>query len=160
MEMMKRFVVGMLVVASLVLAVWAVSVAASSGQDHRLVIGVRLDFKSSTHAVGTFAACCSVNDSGAASADVTSFVPKPNGNDASFEATNTYVGANGSFTIRLGGITGPLDSLRHVAHAHWRVIEGTGAYADLTGEGQLRAVTDEDTGALTAIADGEGQTAG
>lgn len=158
--MKKRLLAGVLVVASLVLAVWTVSGAASSGQDHRLVIGIRLDFVSSSHAVGTFAACCAVNDGGAASADVTSFTPKPNGNEASFEATNTYVGSKGSFTILLHGTTGPLDSLRHIARAHWRVIEGTGAYVGLRGEGQLHAVTDEGTGALTAIADGEGQGAG
>jgi hypothetical protein len=159
-EMRRRLLARAVVAASLVLAAGAVPLAASSGQDHRLVIGIRLDFVSPSHAVGTFAACCAVNDSGTASVDVTSFNPKPNGDEASFEATNTYVGSKGSFTILLRGVTGPLDSLRHVARAHWRVIAASGDYADLRGEGQLSAVTDENTGALTATADGEGQIGG
>ena len=159
---MKRHRYWLLLVMATVVLVVAVLVpfAALGGQDHRLVIGIRLDFVNDHHAVGTFAACCAVNDSGAASADVTSFVPTPNGDEARFEATNTFVGSEGSFKILLRGITGPLDSPRHVARAHWRVIEGTGAYASLRGGGELKAVTDEDTGALTAIADGQGHAPG
>ena len=159
-EMNRLHVWRLLVLATVALAaVVAVPLAASGERDHRLVIGVRLDFVSSSHAVGTFAACCAVNDSGSASADITSFVAKPNGNEASFEATNTFVGTKGAFTISLRGVTGPLDSPRHVARGHWRVVEGSGAYAGLTGEGRLEAVTDETTGALTAVDDGQAHLA-
>lgn len=145
----------LLLVAALVLTVAGVVVpmAASHGQDdeegERLVIGVRLDFTSSTHADGSFAACCAITDSGAASADVTSFVPGEG--EARFEATNTFVGSKGSFTIRIRGVTGPLGSPVHVARGRWSVIGGTGEYADLEGRGKLKAVTDQNTGALNAI---------
>ena len=94
-----------------------------------------------------------VTDSGAASADVTSFVPK--GSEARFEATNTFVGSKGSFTIKLRGVTGPLGSPVHVARARWSVVSGAGAYKDLEGGGRLKAVTDQNTGALTAIDTGK-----
>jgi hypothetical protein len=150
-----------IIVTLVALAAVAVSVplaAASRANDSRLVIGIRLDFDSPTHAAGTFAACCAVNDDGAAEAQVLSFVPK--GDKATFEATNTFSGQKGSFTILLSGVTGPLASDRHIARAQWRVIDGSGAYAQLGGEGQLTAVTDETNGFLTAIANGEGHGAG
>lgn len=129
-----------------------VPLAASAGDDDRLTIGVQLDFTSSTEASGTFAACCEVNDAGTASAEVTSYTPS--GSRARFEATNTFDGSKGSFKVLLRGRTGPLGSDRHVARGHWRVIDGSGAYEDLAGHGRLTAVTDQTTGALTAIQNG------
>ena len=116
-------------------------------------IGVRLDFSSSTQADGSFAVCCSVTDSGPAHAEVTSYVEK--GDHARFEATNTFTGEKGSFTILLRGTTGPLGSSVHVASGRWRVTEGSGAYAELEGNGRFTAVTNQATGALTAIDEGK-----
>ena len=76
---------------------------------------------------------------------------------AAFEAIETFSGSKGSFRLALRGTTGPLSSLRHVARGHWSVLDGTGAYAGMRGEGNLTAVTDETNGALTAINDGEAQ---
>lgn len=135
-------------------AVTAPLAAARAPNDHGLVIGVRLTFDSSTHAAGSFAACCAVNDDGSAEAHISSFTPT-SGDKAIFEATNTYTGAFGSFTIQLNGVTGPLDSQRHVARAHWTVISGSGAYASLHGDGRLTAVTDEKDRSLAAVANGE-----
>jgi hypothetical protein len=155
---MRVKIIGALVALAAV-AVTVPLALASRTDDNRLVIGVRVNFDSSTHAAGTFSACCAVNDDGTAEAQVLSFEPKA-GNDATFKATNTFVGQKGSFTILLRGVTGPLDSDRHIAHAGWRVIDGSGAYADLRGEGELTAVTDETNGFLTAVAEGEGHGAG
>jgi hypothetical protein len=144
----------LLMIAAVVMIVAAafVPLAASHGDDDRVAIGVRLDFTSATHARGSFAACCAITDSGTASADVTSFVP--HGSEARFEATNTFVGSKGSFTLELRGVTGPLGSPVHVARGRWTVIGGTGAYEGLEGGGRLKAVTDQNTGALTAIDSG------
>jgi hypothetical protein len=128
-----------------------------SGGDHRLAIGVRVDFTGPTHAEGTFAACCVVTDSGRAQADVTSFVPRRD-NTASFEATETFVGSKGTFVLKLRGRTGPLDSPVHIARGRWRVTSGTGEYADLRGSGGFTAVTDQNTGALTAVNKGSGRS--
>ena len=143
-------------VAAITGAAVAVPLAASADRDHRLVIGVRVNFVSSTHAEGTFAACCAVNDNGAAQADITAFSLK-NDDTGAFEAIETFSGLKGSFRLALRGTTGPLSSLRHVARGHWSVLDGTGAYAGMKGEGKFTAVTDETDGALTAINDGEAQ---
>jgi hypothetical protein len=131
-----------------------VPLAASADRDRQLVMGVRLDFTSSTHAEGTFAACCVVTDSGPAQADVTSFTPQPN-NRARFEATETLEGSKGSIILALRGTTGPLDSDVHIARGRWEVVGGTGAYEGLRGRGAFTAATDQATGALTAVNKGK-----
>ena len=149
-----------LIATLIALAIAAVTVplaTASPTNDNRLVIGIRLTFDSHTHATGSFAACCAVNDHGNAEATILSYTPS--GDRAAFQATNTYTGRHGTFTIQLDGVTGPLTSPIHIARAHWTVTGGTGAYTNLHGGGRLTAVTDE-TGSLTAVADGEAHGAG
>ena len=146
-----------LIATLLTLAVVAVAVplaTASPANDNRLVIGIKLTFDSSTHASGSFAVCCAVNDAGSAEANILSYAPS--GDHATFKATNTYTGHNGTFKILLEGVTGPLSSPIHIARAHWTVISGTGAYTNLHGDGRLTAVTDESDGSLAGIATGEG----
>jgi hypothetical protein len=143
-----------LIAVAITLALVAVTVPlarASEANDNRLVIGIQLTFDSSKHARGSFAACCVVNHHGGAEATIQSL----NETTGLFEATNTYTGANGTFTIQLKGVTGPLSSPRHIARAHWTVTSGTGAYATLHGKGRLTAVTDGTNGSLTGVADGE-----
>lgn len=148
-----------LIATLLTLAVVAVAVplaTASPANDNRLVIGIKLTFDSPTspHASGSFAACCAVNDAGSAEANILSYTPS--GDQATFKATNTYTGHNGTFEILLKGVTGPLTSPIHIARAHWTVISGTGAYTNLHGDGRLTAVTDDTNGSLAGIATGEG----
>jgi hypothetical protein len=149
--MNKRIILALLVTT--LAAAATVSLAASADRDHRLVIGVRVNFVSSSHADGTFAACCAVNDNGTAQADVTAYTVK--GDSATFEAIETFVGSKDTFRLALRGTTGPLSSPRHIAQGHWRVLDGTGEYAQLSGEGKFTALTDETDGALTAINNGE-----
>lgn len=153
--MNKRIILGLLVAA--VVAAVSVPLAASADRDHRLVIGVRVTFprSSPSHADGTFAACCAVNDNGTAQADITAFTQK--GDTGAFEAIETFVGSKGTFRLALRGTTGPLSSLRHIARGRWRVLDGTGEYTELRGEGSFTALTDETDGALTAINSGEAE---
>ena len=152
----KLLVAALIVLAGVIATTAAAAMGSGSGSDHRLVIGVRVDFTSPTHADGTFSACCAVNDTGQAQADVTLFVPHEN-NTATFEATETFSGSEGTFVAELRGQTGPLDSARHIARGRWRVVSGTGAYEDLRGHGAFTAVTNQTTGALTAVNDGSGR---
>jgi hypothetical protein len=151
-----------LIATLIALAIAAVTVplaTASPDRTNRLTIGIDLDFDSSAHATGTFAACCAVNDHGPAVAQILSYVPNADENQATFKATNTYTGQNGAFTILLDGVTGPLSSHVHIARADWRVIGGTGAYTGLHGDGRLTAVTDDTNGSLTGVATGEAHPA-
>jgi hypothetical protein len=153
----KRITIACLL-AALVATLSIVPLAGSHNRDRQLEIGIRLDFTSQTHAVGTFAACCVVTDSGSAQADVTSFTPKAN-NTAAFEVTETLDGSKGDIVLALRGTTGPLDSAVHIARGQWTIVGGTGAYADLRGRGSFTAVTDQATGALTAVNTGKARGA-
>ena len=80
-----------------------IPLAASAEGMRSLVIGARFSLETGT---GTFSACCAVSDSGTASLEITLFEER--GNEAVFEATNTFAGQDGSFTISIRGTTGPL----------------------------------------------------
>lgn len=152
--MRKLIVIAAIAAAAVVGTVAPFAAFADGGEDgEEVTIGVRLDFSSATQADGTFAMCCAVTDSGTAQAEVTSFVEQ--GDHARFEATNTYTGAKGTLTILLRGTTGPLVSPVHVARGRWRVVDGTGDYAGLDGKGHFTAVTNQETGALTGVFEGE-----
>lgn len=152
--MTKRKMAVVFLLACAVAAFSIVPLAASADRDRQLVVGIRVDFTSSSHAEGTFAACCGVTDSGTAEADVTSFTPQPN-NRARFEATETLAGSKGTIILALQGTTGPLDSDVHVARGRWKVVGGTGEYEGLRGSGTFTATTDQTTGALTAVNEGK-----
>jgi hypothetical protein len=151
--MRKLIVIAAVAAAAILTAAVPFAAFADGDSDDAATIGVRLDFTSATQADGTFAVCCSVTDAGTAQAEVTSFVEQ--GDHARFEATNTYTGAKGEFTILLRGITGPLGSPVHVARGRWRVVDGSGDYAGLEGKGHFTAVTNQETGALTGVFEGE-----
>lgn len=145
---MRKIIIALLGAA--IVAATTVPLAASADRDEELVIGVRLSFATGT---GTFAACCAVEDAGRASVSVTLLGVK--GNRREFEAVETFVGAQGTFRLALHGTSGPLSSAVHVARGTWRVIDGTRAYDDLEARGRFTAVTDTNTGDLTAINKGE-----
>ena len=131
-----------------------IPLAASAEGMHSLVIGARFSLETGT---GTFSACCAVNDSGSASLEITSFEAR--GNEGVFEATNTFTGQDGSFTISIRGTTGPLtidglENPRHVARGKWRITSATGDYVGLHGHGSLTAMSDFVAGTLTAIDEG------
>jgi hypothetical protein len=145
---MRRIILALFVVA--IAAATSVPLAASADRDEELVIGVRLSFVSGQ---GTFAACCAVNDAGSASVTVTPGATRRN--RLEFEAIETFVGSHGTLRLALRGTSGPLDSAIHIARGSWRVIGGTGAYDDLEARGRFTAVTNTNTGDLTAINKGE-----
>jgi len=131
-----------------------IPLAASAEGMSPLVIGARFSLETG---MGTFSACCALSDSGTAALEITSFDER--GNEGVFEATNTFTGADGSFTIAIRGTTGPLvidgaENPRHIARGRWHVISGTGDYVGLKGHGALTAMSDYVAGTLTAVDDG------
>jgi hypothetical protein len=131
-----------------------IPLAASAEGMSPLVIGARFNLETGT---GTFSACCAINDSGTASLAITSFEVRRN--EGVFEATNTFTGAEGSFTIAIRGTTGPLtidgvENPRHIARGRWQIASATGDYVGLQGQGELTAMSDFAAGTLTAVDDG------
>jgi hypothetical protein len=151
---MKRRAFALLTLAAAAVASLLIPFAASADGSRQLVIGARFDLATGT---GTFSACCAVNDTGSAALEITSFIT--HGDRAVFEATNTFNGSHGTFTIAIDGSTGPLaidgvENPRHIARGRWTIVAGTGDYVGLRGHGSLSAMSDFVAGTLTAIDEG------
>ena len=117
------------------------------------MIGVRVNFVSSSHADGTFAACCAVNDNGAAQADVTAYTVK--GDRRHFRGDRDVRRLEGHVQARAARHHRSAEQPPPHRARPLAVLDGTGEYAQLSGEGQFTALTDETDGALTAINNGE-----
>jgi hypothetical protein len=63
-------------------------------------------------------------------------------------------GRNGTFTDRYTGTLGPLSSPRQIASGRRRFTGGTGAYANIHGDGTFLLVVDGTTGLATGVHDG------
>ena len=139
---------------TVVAAFVAMPLAASADPDSRVVIGVQYNLNPGPplSGVGTWSACCGINDSGATHAVV--YVTSVKNDYARITGTHTFESATGTFTDQYTGTLGPLSSPRQIAEGHWRIISGTGAYANIRGEGTFLDAVDGTTGVATGIHDG------
>ena len=99
---------------------------------------------------GTFIASGAVRDSGTMTGRST-VTPFGNGDDGRLEGTFTLVGALGTITEEFSGIAGPLGMPHTAAQGTFRIVSGTGAYADLTGQGTFTTVADFSTNQAVRI---------
>jgi hypothetical protein len=103
---------------------------------------------------GTFIASGAVRDTGTVTGQST-VTPFGNGHDGRLEGTVTLVGALGRITEDFSGIAGPLGIPHTAAQGTFRIVGGTGAYADITGEGTFTTVADFSTNLAVRIDEGE-----
>jgi len=153
---MKRKRLTLAAVAALAAAV-AVPIAASGGdgKGRRVVIAERMTLTGPTTQAGTFSAAGAVNDAGAASATFT-VTPAQTGRGI-LRGTHTLTGALGTITVRVRARVRPFPPPtppRALAEGHWWIVDGTGAYEDLSGGGGLTAVADFTNSQITIIRSG------
>jgi hypothetical protein len=128
--------------------------AASADDEGRVVIGVRYNLIPGTPltGVGTWAACCAINDGGATNAVVN--VTSVKNDTARIAGTHTFTSPQGTFTDSYTGTLGPVSGTRQIAEGHWRIVSGTGIYAHARGSGTFVDVVDGPTGTATGVHDG------
>jgi hypothetical protein len=153
-EMRKRLTLATVLLA-VVAAFAAIPLAASGDNESRVVIGVRynLNLGPPLSGVGTWTACCGINDTGTTHAVV--YVTSVKDGFARITGTHTFESAKGTFTDRYIGTLGPLSSPRQIAEGRWWFISGTGAYANISGAGTFLDTVDGTTGLATGIHDGQ-----
>jgi hypothetical protein len=135
-------------------ALMVVPLTSASSIDTKLQIGQSLHFLGGPGAsAGTFVASGAVRDSGTVTSQAT-ITQLGNQNDGRLEGTETFVGKLGTFTTEFSGIGGPMGTPHEAAQGTFRIVEGTGAYADLHGEGTFLIVIDFAT--LQAVRTDEG----
>jgi hypothetical protein len=146
----------MLVAAALAVATAfvAVPLTAASSIDQKLEIGQSLHFAGGPGvSAGTFVASGAIRDSGTVTSHAT-ITPLGNQDDGQLEGSETFVGALGTFTTEFSGIAGPVGAPHEAAQGTFRVVSGTGAYADLHAQGTFLIVVDFST--LQAVRTDEG----
>jgi hypothetical protein len=131
-----------------------VPLTAASAVDTKLQIGYNLRLFGvgigPGGTAGTFVASGAVRDAGTAMGSST-VTPFGNGDDGRLEGTVTLAGALGTITEEFSGIAGPLGMPHTAAQGTFRIVSGTGAYADLTGQGTFTTVADFSTNQAVRI---------
>jgi hypothetical protein len=129
----------------------ALPLAASADSDKRLVLDERMTIEGGT-AAGTFASAGAVNDRGTAAAE---FTVDSRGN---LRGTHVLTGSKGTIVMATRAKIHPYPPPappRVFMEGAWSITRGTGAYADLRGNGRILAVADFTDGRLTIIRDGK-----
>jgi hypothetical protein len=129
----------------------ALPLAASADSDKRLVLDERMTIEGGT-AAGTFASAGAVDDRGTATAE---FTVDSRGN---LRGTHVLVGSKGTIVMATRAKIHPYPppaSSRVFMEGTWSITHGTGAHADLHGNGRILAVADFTDGRLTIIRDGK-----
>lgn len=94
--------------------------------------------------IGTFCISGAITDCGTLTGDYrfAGFGHLKNGDPNSIHSDQTLVGTNGTITIALVGLYGPFVNGVTAGSGHWVVTGGSGAYANLHGEGSWSATAD------------------
>jgi hypothetical protein len=121
----------------------------------RVMISERMQLTGPNTQAGTWVGAGAVNDAGSGAA---TFTVVPHGNDAGLlTGTHVLTGSSGTITIETIAFVRPFPPPtppRAMAEGTWRIVGGTGAYADLKGRGKVYATADFATGEITIVRDG------
>jgi hypothetical protein len=142
-----------LVLTVLVGGLLALPLTASADDEKRVVAGAELHLTGPNSASGTFSAALAVSDSGTTGATFT--VTPSKDDEGVLDGNEVFNGTLGSFTIHFHGTAFPLSSPRQVGEGMWRVMSGTGVYADLRGRGSFLVVADAVTQTVKGSLDGK-----
>ena len=138
---MKHVITAIAAAAALLAAVLPAS--AAPPEDVSFVVTVTLagDLTASTTS-GTFSMTGAITDSGSESGDgrFAGLGHLKTGEPNSLHSEMTLVGSEGTIELRLVGLYGQLPAPSATGEGRWVVVGGTGAYADLHGEGSWTAV--------------------
>jgi hypothetical protein len=136
-------------------ALVAVPLTSASSVDTKLAFGFSLHFTGPTSAAGTFVASGAVRDSGTVTVPEVTVVPLGNQDDGRLSGTEIYEGTLGTITTTFSGVAGPLTSPHPAGRGTFRIVDGTGAYAGLRGQGTFAVVVDVSTNQIIGTEDGQ-----
>ncbi|MGH2765335.1 MAG: hypothetical protein ACRDKA_05425 [Actinomycetota bacterium] len=129
--------------------------ALAADAEQRVMISERMQLTGPTTQAGTWVGTGAVNDAGAGMAI---FTVVPHGDDKGLlRGTHVLTGSSGTITIETTAFVRPFPPHtppRAMAEGTWKIVSGTGAYADLQGRGKVYATADFTTGEITIVRDG------
>ena len=145
----RTLILGAASVAALVLASPAsVAGATSSGSvgarhaNTAVVIGFELHLTGPDTASGTFILSGAVADVGTSDVRDLVFVPFGHQDRAREDGEQTFTGTQGAIVTRFSGIARDLSAPHQSSEGRFTIVSGTGAYADLRGDGAYTVVVD------------------
>jgi hypothetical protein len=122
----------------------AVPVVAPASRDHdaKLVVGFELRFTGPSTTAGTFHASGAVKDAGVS--NVTNLMVQPIGkrDKARLSGRQTFEGAAGTIVTEFKGVAHDISQAHQYGIGRFRIVSGTGAYADLKGKGRFTIAVD------------------
>lgn len=130
-------------------------VASASSVDTKLQIGFSLHFTGPTSTAGTFVASGAVRDSGTSIVPDLALVPQGNQDDARLSGTQTFIGQKGTITTTFHGFAGPADDPHQAARGTFDIVDGTGDYAGIKGQGTFLVVVDLAANQIIGTEDGQ-----
>jgi hypothetical protein len=152
----RVWVAGILVIAALLISnAGQVGRVLAADAEQRVMISERMQLTSPTTQAGTWVGAGAVNDAGSGTA---TFTVVPAGDDRGLlTGTHVLTGSSGTITIETTAFVRPFpppSPPRAMAEGTWKIVSGTGAYADLEGRGKVYATADFTTGEITIARDG------
>jgi hypothetical protein len=157
--MSKRLLI---VLAATAAAIVALPLAATAGDEKRLVLTERMQLTGFDPATGegtqagTFVAAGAVNDAGSSTAVFR--VTPGQGGCGELTGPHTFTSVNGTITVFTTADVCPFpppNPPRSWARGKWEVVGATGAYAGLRGHGRVYATADFTNGEITIARDGK-----
>jgi hypothetical protein len=141
--------------AILAVAIVVPLVATASSVDTKLQIGFSLHFTGPTSTAGTFVASGAVRDSGTSIVTDLALTPQGNQDDARLSGTQTFMGQKGTITMTFEGLAGPVTDPHQAGKGTFNIVDGTGEYAGIEGQGTFLVVVDLSTNQLIGTETGQ-----
>ena len=149
----KGWITACLVILAATIAVPLV--ASASSVDTKLQIGFSLHFTGPTSTVGTFVASGAVRDSGTSIVTGLTLAPQGNQDDARLSGTQTFIGQKGTITATFHGLAGPANDAHQAGKGTFDIVDGTGEYAGIKGQGTFLVVVDVSANQIIGTEDGQ-----
>jgi hypothetical protein len=130
-------------------------VASASSVDKKFQIGFSLHFTGPTSTAGTFVASGAVRDSGTSIVTNLALIPQGNQDDARLTGTQTFIGQKGTITTMFRGLAGPVTDPHQAGKGTFEIVDGTGEYASIKGQGTFLVVVDVSTNQIIGTEDGQ-----
>jgi hypothetical protein len=121
--------------------------AATASPPEQMTFAVEMAFTGPNSAAGTFESTGAVTDSGTVVQE--HFIA-----GRTVHGVKTLTGAEGTIVIRFQGLITPTSPATAVFRGRWVIVDGTGAYEDLHGQGEVATTINFALGELAGVYSG------
>jgi hypothetical protein len=151
----RRLILGGVAAGALALApVVAFAGDHGGGRGDRFVLGFILHNTGPTTTTGTFVVSGGLRDSGTSTVEDLAVVPLERGDRGRLTGVQRFVGAQGTIVTRFEGVARDISDTHQWAKGSFRIVDATGQYAGLRGDGRFTVVVDLATDQFIGTEDG------